>query len=96
MGYPTYPRIDKYPKKQRIAVVAKKNWDIPVCVPISQNITIFDVADFKRDMIMIFFFIIYIIIGLLVRFKIFNINIHPTTQWIQKVENITVIRLRIY
>ena len=80
------PKNDKWQKKM----------DIPFVCQYPKIITFFDVADFKRDMIMIFFFIIYIIIGLLVRFKIFNINMDPTTQRIQKVENVRVIRLRIY
>ena len=52
-------RYPKYPKKKRIAVVAKKNWDIPFMCQYPEIITMFHVADFKQDITMIFFFIIY-------------------------------------
>ena len=52
--------------------MAKKNWDIQVLCQYTAIITMFDVADFKQHMSMIFFSLSFII-GVLVRFKIFNI-----------------------
>ena len=93
---PHIPALPNIPKNNVLPLWQKKIGISRFVCQYPKIITIFDVADFKRDMIMNFFFIIYIIVGLLVRFKIFNINIDPTTQRIQKVENIRVIRLRIY
>ena len=93
---PHIPELPNIPKNNVLPLWQKKIGISRFVCQYPKIITIFDVADFKRDMIMNFFFIIYIIVGLLVRFKIFNINIDPTTQRIQKVENIRVIRLRIY
>ena len=59
MGYRTYPRSTKYPKKLPITVVAKTKWDIPVVCQYPEIITMFDVAGFKQHMSMIFSFIIY-------------------------------------
>ena len=74
--------------------MAKKKWDIQVVCQYPEIITMFDVADFKQHMSMIF--PLSFIIGVLVRLRIFNINIDRTTERIQKAENIGVIRLRTY
>ena len=53
MGYPTYPRPAKYQKKWRSADVRKKK-DIPAMCQYPKIITMFNVADLKRDMSVIF------------------------------------------
>ena len=47
-------QIDQISQKKRIAVVAKQNWDIQVVCQYPEIITMFDVADFKQLMSMIF------------------------------------------
>ena len=70
---PHIPELPNIPKSNVLPLWQKKNSISRFVCQYPKIITIFDVADFKRDMIMIFFFIIYMIIGLIVRFKIFNI-----------------------
>ena len=80
--------------KNNVLPLWQKKWDIQVVCQYPEIITMFDVADFKQHMSMIFFFIIYN--WCTCSLQIFTINIDRSTERIQKAETIRVIRLRIY
>ena len=52
-------QIDQISQKITFCRCGKKKWDIQVVCKYTAIITMFDVADFKQHMSMIFFFIIY-------------------------------------
>ena len=52
---PHIPDQPNIPKNSQLPLWQKKKWDIPVVCQYPEIITMFDVADFKRDMSVIFF-----------------------------------------